>query len=123
LTGQPVGADVVIEATGEPPAFVESFKHVRRGGVFVEMGHYTDTGDGTVNPHHDFTNKEISCFGMWAHTKYDMKTDLAIMAKAKDIGIPFGDIIAKKAGLDETPEMLKLHEARSVPGKIAVMPD
>jgi len=122
LTGQPVGADVVIEATGEPPAFVEAFKHVRRGGTFVEMGHYTDTGDGTVNPHHDFTNKDIQCFGMWAHTKYDMKTDLAIMAKAKDIGIPFGDIIAKKAGIDETPEMLKLHEDRKVPGKIGVSP-
>jgi L-iditol 2-dehydrogenase len=115
-----VGADVVIEATGEPPAFVEAFKLVRRGGTFVEMGHFTDTGDAVVNPHRDFCNKDIQVFGTWAHTSYDMRTALAVMAKAKALGIPFGDIVAEKGSLDEVPRMVERHEARVAPGKIAL---
>jgi L-iditol 2-dehydrogenase len=117
-----IGADVVIEAAGEPPAFEEAIKHVRRGGTLVEMGHYSDTGDATINPHKDICNKDIQLFGMWAHSSYDMKTAIAVMQRAKMLGIPFGDIIVKEAKLGDTVEMLKLHERRAVPGKIGIVP-
>lgn len=121
LTGG-IGADVVIEATGEPPAFVEAFRLVRRGGTFVEMGHFTDTGDATINPHRDFVHKDIQVFGTWAHTSYDMRLSLAIMVRAKAMGIPFSKIVADKITIDQTPKGLERHEARVVPGKIVVVP-
>ena len=121
LTGG-IGADVVIEATGEPPAFVEAFRLVRRGGTFVEMGNCTDTGDATVNQHRDFVHKDIQVFGSWAHTSYDMKMAMAIMVRAKAMGIPFGKIVSEKAKIDQTPKMVERHEARVSPGKIVVAP-
>lgn len=121
LTGG-VGADLVIEAAGEPPAFEEAFKLVRRGGTFVEMGHFTDTGNATVNPQKDFVHKDIQVFGMWAHTGLDMRLSIAIMERAKQMGIPFGKIVTETAKLDKAVEFMKKHEARVSPGKLAVTP-
>lgn len=117
-----IGADVVIEAAGEPPAFEEAFELVRRGGTFVEMGHFTDTGDATVNPHRHFVNKDIQVFGTWAHTSYDMRNAIAIMIRAKAMGIQFGKIVSEIAKIDQTAKMVEKHEARVSPGKIVVTP-
>jgi L-iditol 2-dehydrogenase len=117
-----IGADLVIEAAGEPAAFEESLKLVRRGGTVVEMGHFTDTGDATINPHKDIVFKDIQLLGSWAHTSFDMKLAPDIMVRAKAMGIPFGKIVQQKVSLEETAEAVKRHEARVVPGKIAVSP-
>ncbi len=115
-------ADLVIEAAGEPAAFAESLKLVRRGGTVVEMGHFTDTGDATINPHKDIVFKDIQLLGSWAHTSFDMKLATDIMLKAKAMGIPFGRIVQQTIPLEKTAEGVERHEARVVPGKIIVVP-
>ncbi|MBA7707130.1 hypothetical protein ES703_115995 [subsurface metagenome] len=95
---------------------------MRRGGTFVEMGHFTDTGDATVNPHRHFVNKDIQVFGTWAHTSYDMRNAIAIMIRAKTLGIQFGKIVSEIAKIDQTAKMVEKHEARVSPGKIVVTP-
>jgi L-iditol 2-dehydrogenase len=117
-----VGADVVIEAAGEVPAFEESFKLLRRGGTLVEMGHFTYKGDATVSPHHDFCNKDIQVFGSWAHTFHDMKVAISVAEKAKELGIPFGKIVAEVHPVEEIAECIERLEARVAPGKIATRP-
>ena len=47
------GADVVIEASGNPRAVPEGLAMVRDGGRYVIVGHYTDAGPTSVNPHLD----------------------------------------------------------------------
>jgi hypothetical protein len=51
-----------------------------------------------------------------------MKLAIEILVKAKALGIPFGKIIQEKAPLEETAKSVERHEARVVPGKIAVTP-
>lgn len=118
------GADLVVECTGEPPAFGEALKMVRRGGTVVEMGHFSDTGTVAVNPHVDFCHKDVQVFGMWAHTARDMKLALETMVRAKAMGIKFGDIVLpeKIRSLDKIPEGMLKHEAHELPGKICYMP-
>jgi len=115
-----IGADGVIEATGVPAAFSEAFKHVRRGGTVVEMGHFTDTGETKVNPHVDFCNKEVDCFGDWGYSPFEYRTTLAVMAKAKKMGIPFEDIVTDVQPLYDLPNQILRQERKEAPGKIAI---
>ncbi len=39
-----VGPDLVIEAAGEPEAFVEALRMVRKGGTVIEVGNWVDLG-------------------------------------------------------------------------------
>lgn len=122
LTPRQVGADIGIEATGEPEAFGQIFDYLRRGSTLVEMGHYADAGDIEVNPSLDFCNKEINVFGSWAHHRHDFKRAIDIMNRAKEMGIPFGDIVSDEIGLDDIVDGLKRHEEHESPGKIVVNP-
>lgn len=117
-----IGADVVIEATGVPAAFSEAFKLVRRGGTVVEMGHFTNTGETKVNPHVDFCNKEVNCFGNWGYGKFEYRTAIAVMMKAKKMGIPFGEICTEIHPLGDLPAQIVRQEKKLSPGKIAMRP-
>lgn len=116
-----VGADVVIEAAGEPPAFEEAFKLIRRGGTIVEMGHFADVGNATINPH-EVLFKDIQLFGDFGHTVHDFINALTLMEKAKEMGIPFGVIVREVRSYINLPTAIKDVKNRSVPGKIAIKP-
>lgn len=51
------GADLVIEASGNPRAVPEGFAMLRDGGRYVIVGRYTDAGTVPVNPHVDINRK------------------------------------------------------------------
>jgi len=59
------GADVVIEAAGNPAAIPEGFRLLRDGGTYVIAGHYTDVGSVTVNFHTDVNRKHADVRGQW----------------------------------------------------------
>jgi L-iditol 2-dehydrogenase len=115
-----IGADAVMEATGVPAAFSEAFKLVRRGGTVVEMGHFTNTGETKVNPHVDFCNKEVDCFGDWGYSRFEYRTAIAVMEKAKKIGADFESICADVQPLYDLPAQILRQEKREAPGKIAI---
>jgi L-iditol 2-dehydrogenase len=60
------GADVVFECAGVPAAIPEGLDMLRRGGTFVEAGHYTDHGDIAINPFRHLVHKQITLVGAWA---------------------------------------------------------
>ena len=59
------GADLVIEASGNPLAVPEGFAMLRDGGRYVIVGHYTDAGSVPVNPHVDINRKHAEVRGQW----------------------------------------------------------
>lgn len=59
------GADVVIEASGNPAAVSEGFGLVRDAGRYVIVGQYTDLGDLPLNPHRDINRKHLEVRGCW----------------------------------------------------------
>jgi threonine dehydrogenase-like Zn-dependent dehydrogenase len=57
------GADVVIEATGDPDAVPEGAALCRDGGVLVVAGQYTDNGETRINPHALINRKHLEVRG------------------------------------------------------------
>ena len=61
------GADVVIEASGNPQAVVEGFEMLRDAGRYVVVGQYTDAGDVTLNPHRHINRRHATVLGCWGY--------------------------------------------------------
>lgn len=59
------GADVVIEATGNPDAIPEGMTLARDGGTYVVVGQYTDCGSAEINPHTMINRKHLDVRGCW----------------------------------------------------------
>lgn len=59
------GADVVIEASGNPDAVREGCELVRDGGRYVVVGQYTDNGEVSLNPHLHVNKKHLEIRGCW----------------------------------------------------------
>lgn len=60
-----VGPDLVVDCTGVPEAVPEGIDMVRRGGTFVEIGSFVDTGEVTINPFKHICWKDVSIIGQY----------------------------------------------------------
>lgn len=61
------GADLVIECTGVPEAVAQGLRLARRGGSYLVVGQYTDSGDALINPH-QIVYRQLDVVGSWAFT-------------------------------------------------------
>ncbi|MEV6803405.1 zinc-binding dehydrogenase [Streptomyces sp. NPDC051129] len=59
------GADLVVECTGVPAAVDQGLRLCRRGGSYLVVGQYTDSGDTLVNPH-QIVHRQLDVVGSWA---------------------------------------------------------
>ena len=97
---QGVGPDIVIETAGVPIAFKESLDLVRRGGMVVEVGHFTDPGEVGIHPH-IICFKDLDIRGMWAYPPMQFKTALSFL---KNTRAPLDRFITHRLGLDRIGE-------------------
>jgi L-iditol 2-dehydrogenase len=74
------GADVVIEASGNPAAVPEGLEMLRDGGRYVVVGQYTDAGDATLNPHRHVNRRHATILGCWGYEFTHLHRALAMMA-------------------------------------------
>jgi threonine dehydrogenase-like Zn-dependent dehydrogenase len=58
-TPRGAGADVVFECAGFLPAIPEGIDYLKRGGTYVEMGHFVDTGSLDFNPNQSLVRKNL----------------------------------------------------------------
>lgn len=107
------GADVVIEAAGNPQAIPEGFRLLRDGGTYVIAGHYTDVGTATVNFHTDVTRKHADVRGQWGTEFHHMYRALALLAKYRE-RLPFAKVIGGRYGLADATRALEDVEALRV---------
>jgi L-iditol 2-dehydrogenase len=113
------GADVVIEATGNPDAVPEGLRLLRDGGTYVVAGHYTDRGTATINPHVDVTRKHADIRGQWGTEFSHVVRALALLARHRD-RLPFAETIGGRYGLAEAGRALADVEALRVTKAIIV---
>ena len=78
------GADVTIEATGNPKAVNEGFAMTRDAGRYVIVGQYTDVGDIRINPHIDINRKHLEVRGSWGSDFSHFWRGLRVLAKHGD---------------------------------------
>jgi threonine dehydrogenase-like Zn-dependent dehydrogenase len=61
------GADLVIECAGVPEALEQGTRMARRGGSYLVVGQYTDSGNAWFNPH-QIVYRQLELIGSWAFT-------------------------------------------------------
>lgn len=54
-----VGYDVVIECAGRPSTIPEGLGYVRKGGKYLELGHFSDVGAVNINPYHHLLKRDV----------------------------------------------------------------
>ncbi len=104
------GADVVIECAGVPSAFVEGIELTRRGGKFVEVGHYTDPGNIEVNPH-TVCMKDMDILGSWAYPPTQFDTALQMFRRAVDV-LPLAEMITHRFGVADAERAIQTVKGR-----------
>jgi L-iditol 2-dehydrogenase len=77
------GADVVIEASGNPSAVPEGLDLLRDGGTYVIAGHYTDAGPVSVNPH-VINRKHAAVLGQWGTSFSHVTGALRMLARHRE---------------------------------------
>jgi L-iditol 2-dehydrogenase len=107
------GADVVIEACGNPKAVPEGLRLVRDGGNYVIVGHYTDAGPIEINPHTDINRNHVEIRGQWGTEFSHVARALNVLAKHHE-RLPFERIIGARYGLEEADQALEDLEALRV---------
>lgn len=107
------GADIGIEASGNPKAVEEAFDLVRDGGRYVVAGHYTDAGTIPFNPHTQLNRKHLEIRGQWGTRFRHLVRALRVFARHRD-RLPFRDVIGERYGLDRAAEALAAVEALAV---------
>ena len=100
------GADVVIEACGNPEAIPEGFDLLRDGGTYVVAGHYTDAGPITINPHLHLNRRHADVRGQWGTEFRHIVRALSMLAKYQE-RLPFRRMIGKRYGLGDANQALE----------------
>ena len=107
------GADVVIEASGNPAAVVEGLEMMRDAGRYVVVGQYTDAGDVSLNPHRHLNRKHVTLTGCWGYEFTHLHRSVQMMARFKD-RFPWRSLITREYRLADAAEALRDMERLAV---------
>ncbi len=99
------GADVVIEASGNPAAVPEALALVREGGTCVIAGHYTDAGEVALNPHL-LNRKHATVLGQWGTEFHHVHRALEALARHR-ARVPIDRLIGARYPLTRAGEALE----------------
>ena len=99
------GADVVIEASGNPAAVPEGLDMLRDAGRYVVVGQYTDSGDATLNPHRQINRRHATILGCWGYEFSHLHRSLAMMAKHA-ARFRWSELVTREYPLEKAAEAL-----------------
>jgi L-iditol 2-dehydrogenase len=99
------GADVVIEASGNPAAVPEGLEMVRDAGTYVVVGQYTDAGDATINPHVHLNRRHVTLHGCWGFEFTHFHRALQLMARHKR-RFPWRELVTREYALKDAGRAL-----------------
>jgi threonine dehydrogenase-like Zn-dependent dehydrogenase len=115
------GADVVIEASGNPAAVSEGLDMLRDAGCFVVVGQYTDSGDATINPHRHLNRKHVTVRGCWGYEYTHLHRSVQLMAR-HNARFQWARLITREYALPDAGQALQDMEKLAVV-KALVRPD
>jgi threonine dehydrogenase-like Zn-dependent dehydrogenase len=104
LTGKR-GADLVIEATGNPAAVREGIELVRDGGRVVVVGQYTDAGDIQLSPHRHLNRKHINLMGSWGYEFRHLYLALGGLERTREL-YNWAGFVSREYGLGDVTQAL-----------------
>jgi threonine dehydrogenase-like Zn-dependent dehydrogenase len=74
---------------------------LRRGGTYVEAGHYTDHGDVALNPFRHMVHKQITLVAVWGADTPHFVAGRALIESGK---YPFADLVSHRLPLHRVAE-------------------
>jgi threonine dehydrogenase-like Zn-dependent dehydrogenase len=101
-----LGADVVIEASGNPAAVPEGLEMLRDAGRYVIVGHYTDSGETALNPHRHVNRKHATILGCWGYEFTHLYRSLALMAR-HNARFRWRELVTREYSLGEAQRALE----------------
>lgn len=107
------GADVVIEASGNPAAVPQGCELARDGGRYVIVGQYTDHGSVEINPHFHVNRKHLTIHGCWGSDFSHLHRAVAVLARFGS-RYAWDGLVTRRYGLDEADTALGDVERRRV---------
>ncbi|MCC7540717.1 MAG: zinc-binding dehydrogenase [Deltaproteobacteria bacterium] len=114
------GADVVIEAAGDPRAVLDALEMVRDGGRVVVAGQYTDHGDVAVNPHRLINRKHVEIRGSWGSDFSHFHRSIELMGRHHG-RFPWREMVTRSYDLAHVADALEAVRRRDVV-KAAIQP-
>ena len=75
-----IGADIAIDCAGTPEAFEEGIQMVRRGGRYIELGNFADSGEALVKPSYICRN-DLEIFGSVIASPWDFGRAIQLLQK------------------------------------------
>jgi L-iditol 2-dehydrogenase len=99
------GADVVIEASGNPQAVPEGFEMLRDAGRYVIVGQYTDGGDVAINPHRHVNRRHATVLGCWGYEYTHLHRAVEMMARHQ-ARFGWSRLVTREYGLGEAAQAL-----------------
>jgi L-iditol 2-dehydrogenase len=106
LTPHGYGADMVVECAGIPDAVPEGLAVLRRGGTFIELGNFLNTGSTTINPFTDLCFKNVTLLGQWSCPPQSFDVALKLMEMAMQRGIPLEKMVTHRFAIEQAEEAL-----------------
>lgn len=100
------GADVVIEASGNPAAVPEGLEMLRDAGRYVIVGQYTDAGDVSWNPHRHVNRKHATVLGCWGYEFSHLHRALAMMVRHNP-RFRWRELVSREYTLEEAGQALE----------------
>ena len=107
------GADVVIEASGNPKAVVEGLEMLRDAGRYVVVGQYTDAGDIALNPHRHLNRKHATVLGCWGYEYTHLHRSILMMARHRE-RFRWASLVTREYPLAQAGQALADMESLSV---------
>ena len=107
------GADVVIEASGNPRAVAEGLEMLRDDGRYVVVGQYTDGGDVSINPHRHVNRRHATVLGCWGYEFTHLHRALAMMRR-HDARFRWRELVTREYALADAGRALRDMENLSV---------
>jgi threonine dehydrogenase-like Zn-dependent dehydrogenase len=107
------GADVVIEASGNPNAVPMGCRLARDGGRYIVVGQYSDNGPAEINPHSDINRRHLTIQGCWGVDFSHVYRAMEALARFGD-RFAWTDIISARYNLENAGDALAAVESREV---------
>jgi threonine dehydrogenase-like Zn-dependent dehydrogenase len=106
LAASPNGAgfDVVVECAGVPSTVPEGFGYLRRGGCFVELGHFSDVGAVEINPYQHFLSRDARMVSSSGYTPDSFGRALSLVER---LGSKAKDLITHKLPLERASDAVR----------------
>lgn len=89
-----VGPDLVVDCTGVPDAVPEGLDMVRRGGTFVEIGSFVETGETSISPFRHLCWKDVRLIGQYGCSPHYYDRALRLLEMAWRQGMPLSDLVS-----------------------------